>query len=92
MLRLRSAQISGLKPSAIRHYLNTKAVIWLPILGNANDMSGHGNHATVAGASLTTDNLGYSNRAYLHDGVDDYLTAPNSPSLSVGTQHNVGAT
>jgi len=49
--------------------------------GNANDISGNGMHATVYGATLTTDRNGNPNSAYYFDGVDDYIEMPNDPSL-----------
>ena len=44
-----------------------------PFNGNANDQSGNGHHATVYGASLTTDRFGNPNSAYKFDGVNDYI-------------------
>ncbi|MDP2641294.1 MAG: LamG-like jellyroll fold domain-containing protein [Candidatus Yanofskybacteria bacterium] len=41
--------------------------------GNANDSSGYNNHGTVIGATLTADRNDQANRAYLFDGVDDYV-------------------
>jgi hypothetical protein len=45
-----------------------------PFTGNANDMSGTGNHGTVTGATLTTDRFGASNCAYSFNGTSDYIT------------------
>jgi hypothetical protein len=53
-----------------------------PFNGNANDLSVNGNNGTVFGATLTTDRFGLLDRAYLFDGVDDYILVPNSPSLN----------
>jgi hypothetical protein len=39
-------------------------VAYYPFFGNANDMSGNGNHATVHGATLTEDRFGNPNGAY----------------------------
>ena len=41
--------------------------------GNANDMSGWGNHGTVNGATLTTDRFGNPTGAYSFDGVNDEI-------------------
>lgn len=49
--------------------------------GNANDISGNGMHATVNGATLTTDKDGNANSAYSFDGVDDFIELPNDASL-----------
>ena len=53
----------GAPPVLMAHY---------PFSGNADDESGHGNHGTVAGATLTTDRFGNPDAAYDFDG-DDYL-------------------
>ena len=47
-----------------------------PFDGNANDVSGNGNNATVNGATLTTDRFGNTNSAYSFDGVNDLITSP----------------
>lgn len=48
-----------------------------PFDGDANDVSGNGNHATVNNnASLVNDRFGGSNRAYHLDGVDDNIVLP----------------
>lgn len=44
-----------------------------PFNNSATDLSGQGNHGTVYGAVLTTDRFGACNKAYLFDGVDDYI-------------------
>ena len=46
--------------------------------GDANDISGNGNHGTVNGATLTTDRFGNPNSAYTFDGVNDYIELTNS--------------
>jgi hypothetical protein len=53
--------------------------------GNANDVSGNGNHGTVSGASLTADRCGNSNSAYSFNGTTDnivMLTAGPTGSVS----------
>jgi hypothetical protein len=47
-----------------------------PFRGNANDESMYANHATVVGASLTTDRFGAANRAYYFDGVVNHIVIP----------------
>ena len=56
--------------------------------GNAKDVSGYGNNASIHGAALTQDRFGIANRAFLFDGVQSHLDANNagqlqSPTLSV---------
>lgn len=45
-----------------------------PFKGNAQDMSGNGNHGTVYGASLTTGRDGSPNGAYYFDGASSYIS------------------
>ncbi|MEQ9467093.1 MAG: IPT/TIG domain-containing protein [Ekhidna sp.] len=47
---------------------------YYPFNGNANDESGNGYHATVNGATLTSDRDGNPNSAYSFDGNNDYIT------------------
>ena len=49
--------------------LNAGLVAYYPFNGNAQDMSGNGNHGTVRGAMLTTDRFGNTQSAYSFDGV-----------------------
>lgn len=51
----------------------TGLIGYWPFSNNATDQSGQGNHGTVSGATLTTDRFGACNKAYLFDGVDDYI-------------------
>jgi len=55
--------------------------------GNANDVSGNGNNGVVNGATLTTDRFGNANSAYLFDGIDDYISAADSPTLDFSSSH-----
>ena len=48
-------------------------VAWYPFDGNAQDMSGNGNHGIVNGASLTTDRFGQVNKASSFDGANDRI-------------------
>lgn len=53
-----------------------------PLDGNADDASGNDNHGTVFGAVPTTDALGRENHAYEFNGLDSYISVPNSASIS----------
>ena len=55
-----------------------------PFNGNANDMSGNGNHGIIYGATLTTDRCEKPNSAYYFDGKS-YIRVPYSPSLNSHT-------
>lgn len=46
---------------------------YYPFNGNANDVSGNGYNLTVNGAVLCQDRFGRVNKAYLYDGLNDYL-------------------
>ncbi len=58
-------------------------VAHLPLTGNANDVSGNGNHGTVNGARLTADRFGRADRAYRLDGVNDHLALPNERNFDL---------
>ncbi len=57
--------------------------------GNANDISGNGRHGTVHGAVLTYDRFGKANRAYLLDGIDDYINTQHDYSWSVSESFSI---
>lgn len=57
-----------------------------PLDGNANDVSGNGNHGSVVGSLVaTTDRFGTPNAAYEFNGLNSYISIPNSASLSSPT-------
>ncbi len=63
--------------------LNQGLIAFYPFNGNANDFSGNGNHGTLMnGVQPTTDRFGNPNSAYFFDGMDDYISVPNSPILN----------
>ena len=63
-------------------YVPTNGLVgYWPFNGNANDESGNGNNGIVTGATLAADRIGNSNSAYNLDGINDYITIPDSPSL-----------
>nr|MCU0345062.1 LamG domain-containing protein [Ignavibacterium sp.] len=51
--------------------------------GDANDLSGNGNHGTVYEALLTSDRFGNSNSAYQFDGASDYIAVPDNATLDL---------
>lgn len=61
----------------------TGLIAYYPFNGNANDESGNLNTGTVKGASLSNDRGGNSNKAYLFDGVDDYISVPHNDALNL---------
>ncbi|MCD4697835.1 MAG: T9SS type A sorting domain-containing protein [Bacteroidales bacterium] len=67
--------------------LDSMLVAYYPFYGNADDESGNGNDGTVYGATLTVDRFDDENRAYLFDGIDDYIFIPNSPELVFGNDN-----
>ena len=56
-------------------------VAWYPFNGNANDESGNGNNGVVHGANLTANRFGSENKAYVFNGIDNYIEVPSSSSL-----------
>ena len=56
---------------------------YYPFSGNANDLSGNGNHGIVRGASLTADRFGQPDSAYRFDGQDDYIEVADSSPLDL---------
>jgi hypothetical protein len=55
--------------------LNDGLIAYYPFNGSANDESGHGNHGTVHGATLTADRFGQLDRAYRFNGLDSFISA-----------------
>jgi hypothetical protein len=58
-------------------------VAYWPFDGNANDISGNGNHGTVNGASLASDRNGNLNSCYSFNGGGNYINVPYSTSLGI---------
>ena len=66
--------MTAITMAQVPSYVPTSGLVsWYPFTGNANDMSGNGNNATVNGAVLTSDRFGNSNAAFSYDGINDYL-------------------
>jgi len=66
--------MTAITMAQVPSYVPTSGLVsWYPFTGNANDMSGNGNNATVNGAMLTSDRFGNSNAAFSYDGINDYL-------------------
>jgi predicted nucleic acid-binding Zn-ribbon protein len=57
-------------------------IAWYPFNGNANDESGNGNHGTVYGALLSNDRFNNSNKSYLFDGIDDFISTDRKNLVS----------
>jgi len=53
--------------------------------GTANDSTSNKNNGTVKGAVLTADRFGIANSAYSFNGVNNYISIPNSSSLNIST-------
>jgi hypothetical protein len=62
-------------------HLDSLLIAYYPFNGNANDLSGNGNHGTVHGSTLTADRWGNPNSAYSFDGIDDYIDIGNNEIL-----------
>ncbi|PVW13332.1 DUF7619 domain-containing protein [Marixanthomonas spongiae] len=66
-------------------------IAYFPFNGNANDESSIGNNATVEGATLTTDRIGNINEAYLFDGQNDLIFAPDIPEYTFTNDYTISA-
>jgi len=66
--------------------LTTGLMAYYPFNGNADDASKNGNNGVVHGATLTEDMHGTPNSAYLFNGVDNWISVPDSPSLNPTNQ------
>jgi len=62
-----------------------------PFNGNAVDETGNGNNGTVFGATLSEDRFGNVDKAYVFDGVDDYIGGVANSSLNVTDQLTISA-
>ena len=83
-------------------YVPTNGLVgYWPFNGNANDESGNGNNGTVNGATLTIDRYGNLGKAYIFDGVGNYIetlsSGPTGTGISVSywyrsiqTNENIG--
>lgn len=58
-----------------------QVVAYYDFNGNAKDVSGNGNHASIHGAFLTQDRFGRANQAFQLDGTQGQLTASNAAQL-----------
>ncbi len=74
-----------LKTADAQVNLSAGLVAYFPFNGNTLDASGNGNNATNFGATLTTDQWGNANSAYLFDGTSNYMSVANSASLQTGS-------
>ena len=66
-------------------------VAFYPFNGNATDLSENGNNGTVNGASLSNDRFGNSNSAFSFNGLNNYITVPNSTSLNIDSAITISA-
>jgi gliding motility-associated-like protein len=61
--------------------LTNGLLLYFPFTGNATDVSGNTNVATVNGPVLANDRFGAANSAYYFDGVDDYISIVNGAGM-----------
>ncbi len=75
--------VSQLMAQTIPSYVPTNGLVgWWPFNGNANDESGNGNNGKVTGATLSADRDGKLNGAYSFNGIGNFISIPNSSTLS----------
>jgi len=75
-------------PAAIS---NDQLVAFYPFSGNADDVSGNGNHGIVYNTLLTTDRFERTENAYSFNGIDAYIEIQNSASLVLGESLSMSA-
>lgn len=63
--------------------LSQGLVAYYPFSGNTLDASGNNNNATNFGATLTADQWGNPNSAYLFNGISDYMSVANNATLQM---------
>lgn len=56
-------------------------LLYYPMDGNANDLSGNNFHGTPSGVTSVPDRYGVPNSAYYFDGVNDYIDFPLNDTL-----------
>jgi hypothetical protein len=56
-------------------------LLYYPMDGNANDLSGNNFHGTASGVTSVPDRYGVPNSAYYFDGLNDYIDFPLSNVL-----------
>jgi hypothetical protein len=76
---------------AFGQYPSNGLIGYWPFHGNANDISGYGNHGTVHGAALDMDKYNQANEAYYFDGVSGYIEMNNDSVLNPGHQITMSA-
>jgi hypothetical protein len=85
-----SVFLCGKAFSQVPSYVPTNGLVgWWPFNGNANDESGNGNNGTVNGATLTNDRNGNVNKAYVFDGINDFIQVSNSSSFNLANGHSI---
>jgi hypothetical protein len=66
-----------------------RLMLYMPFNGTLQDSSGNGNHGTANHPSYTTDRWGNSTGAYEFNGVNNFITVPNSSSLNPFNQLSI---
>lgn len=57
-------------------------ILYMPMDGNAADLSGNNNNGTVFNVAPDVDRLGAANSAFRFNGLDSYIEIPASPSMN----------
>jgi hypothetical protein len=66
-------------------------VAWWPFSGNADDLSGHGNHGTISGAQLVTDRFGNEASSYDFFNPNDHILVPAINQASIAGNFTIAA-
>ncbi len=78
------ACVTSIASAQLPSYIPADGLIaWWGFNGNAEDLSGNGNHGAVNGALLTADRQMDPDKAYAFDGIDDDILIGTTPNFQV---------
>lgn len=77
------APVTNLAQVTTLNALTNGLVAYYPFNGNADDVSGSGNHGLAVGAVLTTDRFGREAGAYQFSGSNSYVLVPPHAALNM---------
>jgi uncharacterized protein (TIGR02145 family) len=71
--------------------LESGLIAHYPFSGDANDVSGYGNHGTVHGAELAPDRFGNGNSAYFFNGLNNYIAIQHNETFNITSSISISA-
>ena len=73
----------GFSVRCIKSDPNVGLVAHYPLNGDANDISGNGNHGQINGPQPAHDRFNFENKCYNFDGNNDFIKVPYNTSLDI---------